>query len=750
MAQIEKVLDEEASKLYQQLHGIDENYGKDRLAEGLEKQKEQEDEKRALIIELAQLLSAYLVDTKIADGTAIESETFQQICETMDRIRKLSGKKLALLIRYRGFPNDPNVTEKTDYEMIYGTTTVDAAIVANMIKRHGFRMAHLADQLNRTFKVFSSFEIYSLYLRFSKNTDKQISRLHDALRAFSLYKKAVKSNTPITFKNDNGESKSYPVINNSDGFPDENLTLLTIANRIKPQIAQKLVEKIAATSLKDRYMSIYNAIFAVQKLKGRLVRPPIEMNNVVWLLGEQEAKNMSQEKAEVAQFAIRSAEGSPVKAAKILKSVYGNDYEKIDSNGLNERLQLSSDLLSSVENAPAKNKEMRKEIIGNIEKRLDEVKDHVFDDLFQNAQVDLSGEKAKYGILGSLHKKVLNVVTFYKRRNDAKKKMRNIVDHGSKLNTNDFQTIAKDFGISIKEAITLLQMLESCFDDNGRFIKAVFADIMPEFTRFERKIFEFLWNYLREYVHEKDRFPFLNSLQQLIGRMQKPKLAVKILLTDFYQHPDTISYADSKGLLLTSVLICRFNSELIDMEITPEEIIQARDGRDQAVSQYVVWRLGKEQDEFFEKIKTVHQTLIEVLNPEPKKDPVMPAQYLLQLEREIYIFLALIGGTTARSVILSALKDYSDPASDIYNGSDSANHLNALFSNLRIVIRGLAQVGEVEDLHLLDDFKKNSTALAAKGDSEKYGVLLKRIALRAEECKLLICQREEEKRKAGS
>ena len=96
--------------------------------------------------------------------------------------------------------------------------------------------------------------------------------------------------------------------------------------------------------MKDRYMSIYNAIFAIEKFKGRIVRPPIEMNNVVWLLGEQDAKTMSQEKAEVAQFAIKSAAGSPVKAAKILKSVYGTDYEKIDSNGLNERLRLSSDL----------------------------------------------------------------------------------------------------------------------------------------------------------------------------------------------------------------------------------------------------------------------------------------------------------------------------------------------------------------------------------------------------------------------
>ncbi len=744
MADIEKVLDNEASQLYQLLHGIDKDYGNDRLAEGLEKQREQEDEKRTLIIELAHLLSTYLVDTNIADNNTIENETFQQVRKTMDRIWKLSGKKMALLIRFRGFPNDPKMAEKEDYEMIYGTTVVDTAVVTNTIKRLGSRVSHLADQLNRAFKVFSSFEIYSLYLRFPKNIDKQISRLHDGLRAFSVYKKAVTDNAPIIFKNDTGETKSYPVIQNSDGIPDENLTLLTIANGIKPQSVQKLVEKIGTTPLKDRYMSIYNAIFAIQKFKGRLVRPPIEINNVVWLLGEREVETMSKEKAEVAQFTIKRAGGSPAKAAKILKSVYGNDYEKIDANSLNERLQLSSDLLDSVEKAPRNSKEMRKEIMGSIEKRLDEVKAQVFDDLFTQAQANLSGKDSKFGILEGLHKRVLSIVTFYKRRNDTKKKLSHIVDHTSKLNLTDFQTLAKDFGISVEDAQALIDMLEGCFDTSGRFIKSAFARIMPEFERFEGKIFEFLWLYLREYVHDKDRLPFLNSLQQLIARMKNPKQAVKILLSDFYEAPETISYSDSKAIMLTSVLIRKFNNELIDMEITPEEIIKVSGELDQQVSNYVAWRLSKDQDNFFEKIKTIHQTLIESLNPDKKKQPSIPPLYLLQLEREAFIFLALIGGLTARSVILSALKDYSDPSSVIYNSSESEPHLNALLGNLRVVIRALARVGAVEDLHILDEFKHNAPALAAKGNSDKYEVLIKRILLRAEESRMLICERQQE------
>jgi len=74
---------------------------------------------------------------------------------------------------------------------------------------------------------------------------------------------------------------------NESGLPDENLTLLAIANNLKPQTVKLLVEKIAKSSLKDRYMSIYNAIFSVEKLRRKLVKPPIEANSVIWLMSDQ-------------------------------------------------------------------------------------------------------------------------------------------------------------------------------------------------------------------------------------------------------------------------------------------------------------------------------------------------------------------------------------------------------------------------------------------------------------------------------
>jgi len=260
-----------------------------------------------------------------------EKVNSNHFAETFDQLINISSKKRTILIRYRGFSNDPNVTEKDDYEVIYGNTIIDSATVSGMINRLGHRMAHLSDQLSRAFRVFSSRDIYTLYIKIPRSSAKQKDRFYDVLRALSRYKTAVETNSPIVFVKKEGQKLSFPLVCDENGLPNENLTLLAIANNL----------------IKTRYMSIYNAIFSVKKLKGRLFKPPIEVNNVVWLMADQEKEIVSQEKAEVAQFAIKSAGGSPQKAAKILKSVYGNDYEKIDSINLDERLQLSSNLLNN-------------------------------------------------------------------------------------------------------------------------------------------------------------------------------------------------------------------------------------------------------------------------------------------------------------------------------------------------------------------------------------------------------------------
>ena len=722
MDSIEHTLDDEAALLFKKLRGIDPSYGKDRLAESLEEEKKREDERKTLLVELVHLLSVYLLDVNISRESKIENEMFKRFAETFEQLINVSPKKHSILIRYRGFPNDPNVTEKYDYEVIYGHTMVDSAIVSDMAKRLGNRMAHLADQLSRAFEVFSTHDVYTLYIKIPRGSAKQKDRFYDTLRALSRYKTAVETNSPIVLKKE-GKKRSFPLVCNENGLPDENLTLLAVANNLKSQSVDHLVDKIGKSALKDRYMSIYNAIFSVKKLKGKLVKPPIEINNVIWLLGDQEKEIVTQEKVEVAQFAIKSAGGSPQKAAKVLKSVYGNDYEKIDTKNLGERLQISSDLLHSAEKT-LESQRMEKEILGNIETRLDEVREQVFDDLFVQQETDVDASGKKLGVLDTLHKKLLNMATFYKRRIDTKKKMREIVHRAINFNLQDFETLAKDFDISIKDAERLIEMLKECFDEHGRFIRGAFAQVMPEFSRYERKIFEFLWHYLREYIHQKDRTSYLNALQLLLARMHSPKKAIKILLNDFYQDATKINYSDSKALMLCSLLIRKYNIELIDIEITPEDVLKVTAGLDKDAANYAAWKIDKDQNSVFEKIKTVHQNLIKVLDSGGGETPLMPIPFFLSLEREAYIFFSLAGGTTARSILLSAVKEYGDPKSMIYQGQESQNNLVALLQNLRIAIRGLGRVGGLEDLSVLDEVKENQKRLADKSYESLVNLLM--------------------------
>jgi hypothetical protein len=740
MDDIKNILDEEAAELFSKLYGIDYSYGKDRLSDSLEEEKKREDERRTLLVEVVHVLSAYLLDVNQSRESKIENDTFYHFAETLEQLIEISPKKRTILIRYRGFPNDPNVAEKDDYEVIYGNTIVDSAIVSEMIKRLGHRMAQLSDQLSRAFRVFSSHNIYTLYIKIPEASAKQKDRLYDVLRALSRYKTAVETNSPIVFIKEEGKKLSFPLVLNESGLPDENLTLLAIANNLKPQTVKLLVDKIGKSSLKDRYMSIYNAIFSVKKLKGKLVKPPIEVNNVIWLMSDQEKEIVSQEKAEVAQFAIESVGGSPQKAAKVLKSVYGNDYEKIDSKNLDERLQLSSNLLNSVEKTPGSQR-MGNEILGNIETRLEQVQEQVFDDLFTQKETDEVASGKKLAVFGRLHEKLLDTVTFFKSRIDTKKKMREIVHRPINFSLKDLETLAKDFDISIEESKKLTEMLKECFDEHGRFRRGAFKQVMPEFSRYERKIFEFLWHYLKDYIHQEDRTVYLNSLQLLIAKMQKPKLAIKILISDFCQNTKTINYSDSKALMLCSILIGKYSKGLIDLEITPEDVLKVSAGLDKGIANYTAWRIDKGQNSFFEKMQTIHQNLVKRLDSGRKEAPSMPLPFFISLEREAFIFFSLVGGTSAHSIVLSAVKEYGDPDSVIYHGKQSKNNIEALLKNLRIAIRGLGRVGGPGDLSALDEICGNEDRLSDIGKTNRNKLQVNQIMNLIEESKQQIIQR---------
>jgi hypothetical protein len=80
----------------------------------------------------------------------------------------------------------------------------------------------------------------------------------------------------------------------------------------------------------------------------------------------------------------------------------------------------------------------------------------------------------------------------------------------------------------------------------------------------------------------------------------------------------------------------------------------------------------------------------------------MPLRYLITLEREVYIFLALLEGNTAHRLLRSAANTYGDPSADIYRLKDSRKNLIVLMQHLKVILRALGRIGTETDLSLLD------------------------------------------------
>ncbi len=93
---------------------------------------------------------------------------------------------------------------------------------------------------------------------------------------------------------------------------------------------------------------------------------------------------------------------------------------------------------------------------------------------------------------------------------------------------------------------------------------------------------------------------------------------------------------------------------------------------------------------------------MEALDADEEQNHLIDVQDLMALEREAYIFLALVGGTTSRSVLLSALKEYGHPDSDLYQLSKSQQHMADLLQLLKVVIRSVGRVGDSTESALMD------------------------------------------------
>ncbi|MBW1827601.1 MAG: hypothetical protein JRI78_11635, partial [Deltaproteobacteria bacterium] len=344
---------------------------------------------------------------------------------------------------------------KMDYVIRFGNTKVDVDTAHKMTKRLGAGTESLIQGMIKAFEIFSAREIGNLYLKFPKESAEEFDLIRISLCILSQYKTALKSNSHIVIEKD-GKKRSLPVIEDERGQPDPNLTLVAGLNGLKQTTLRDLItkvnawmEKSASTSSGSQFVNVYNALFGIRKLQGKLIRPPVEINNVQHLMldgaydgtSDEEAP-VTKEKLQVTRLAMAISSGSPFREAQVVESVYGNDFAEIDSSRLEHRLESASDLLDCIEEQST-DPQIEKEVFDNIERRLELVRDDIFDTLFVATKTGRESGEEKT-ITRRMHEKIYKMITFFKGRSVARKKMKAMIFQDIDFDDQDYETIGKD------------------------------------------------------------------------------------------------------------------------------------------------------------------------------------------------------------------------------------------------------------------------------------------------------------------
>jgi hypothetical protein len=699
-----------------------------------------------LLVELCHLLSASLrrdhdtledgIESTSIDETIdvpMQIDPYAQLAKTLDKLNKRSGHDGTLLIRACRLASQSGDGSLPDYQVFFSDIVMDREAVAMMIRRVGDHMTYLNALVSKAFTTFDSFKVLTLHLKLTGDTPELFERLRTSIAIIAKYPQALRKAEDIEIHN-NGDIVKLALMKDEKGLPDPNLTMLAGLNAIKPDAMKMLVKEVCnwikesdTSTGAHRYAGIYDAIAGVKNLRQKLILPPIELNNIRWLLLDRTVGKLPKAKAQIARLVDEEFENTSFDQALYLESLYGRDYNRVNARELGFRIKRVSDMVSAIGDRPKRGMIMD-EILANIQWRMEKVPDDVVRQLRVVNGVLSVTDGAEIFEIGRLHEVAARIIEFYVGRLDTRQKMRRIGGKENHFNARDLEILSRDFDISPMDVREILSLLERCFNAEGRFSKIGFEDCVGEFSRYEAKVFEILWHFLKQPMQRDDRIAFLNALQLLFVKMEKPEKALRVLLGDFLEEPDTVRFSNRNAMMLANLLLRRYNKELdIDIEITPEEVFLVKEGLNREAATASLMLIDAEREALFEKIRTIHRKIVISLDSGFDSTDDMGFKYLLSLEREVHIFVALLGGDVARSVLRSAINEYGNPDCELYRLAEDSAMIEAFLQHLKVLVRGLGRSGEAIDEWILDQVVGRRQEFLSFSKESRHETLVKRV-----------------------
>jgi len=432
-------------------------------------------------------------------------------------------------------------------------------------------------------------------------------------------------------------------------------------------------------------------------------------------------------RAGLARIVKDTFKDAPAAAVGAMRCVYGQDYGSLDANSLGERLGLITNLLSAMQANP-KGQQLMESALQRIQTGMDQLPSELLNDLVVDNNVVKVWEGDRERIVGNVEEKLAQAIDTAKDHAAARRKLQATAGDEPIYFSRDAAALASFFDLAPEEMEAILKLFRGCFDGRGGFQKASFEKKVPEFARYHKKIFKVLWEFLKDMPRRSDRLPFLNSLQLMIRAIQQPIQAVRTLLADFMADPAQVNFPDRNAVMLSTQFLRTYNKEInVDIELTPEEILRVQAGLDGKVMSYAAWRVNSDQKRFLTKVVSIRKRLMGAFDPGSAGVAPMPPRFLIALEREVHIFLALIGGNTAASILHSALNVFGNPASQVYITEEGRQHLYGLLQHLSVLVRGIGRIGSEIDLVLLDQVKQRENEFLKMSADPRCTALVRRV-----------------------
>lgn len=726
----------------------------------------------AILGELVHFIGLFIGHSKQAKGVRTTEVLFDHLIRHLEILTRMPGYDNAILIR------------RTDCQMPLSSSNTDYTVICgNLMVKTGQKSAsgddtapktskYMENALIQAFQCFSDHGIHSLFIKIPKDSPKDVDQLRLALNIVARFQDAVNEGSSIRF-HCYGRALTFSIIHDAQGRPDPNLTMTASLNGLSPINAREMIKqaeafhKMGSSQNKDEEpeeISSYNQIFSVRSLRSQIIKPPVEVNNLPWLkldsmpsdpaicqlnaIKEKSAFEVSapesrqqvepdmdssdetlnnHEPGSIRRMISKYIDIEEKKNKAAIDAMMAEDYKELNPIDIGGRIVSVTKLLYALDKK-CQDPAVTNNIVHFFQGRLSAVEDAVLASIIAQRQGLKIIHNDRTVMVGLVHPRVFDLITLVSEHVVAKRRIAIVKDIAFNFDLCHVGSLADGFGISELESHQLLKTLDGCFSSKGSFIRPTFEERITQITQYENIIFEILWCFLKETPRRQDRLDFLNAFQLLMAKLSSPKRAAQFLLADICQSTSEIQFTDRNAFSLANILLHLENKELhVDISRTPENVLFRQRDLNSEVRQYAVWRLEVDSIRMLAKLRGIHDTLEETLDIPPGESGSFQASFLFALEREALIFLAIVGGHTARIFLREALARYGSADSEVYRYATSKKHLSDIMAQLQIVVRSLGCAGNIQDIETIKELKSEIKRLYELDQHPAHALRIKQL-----------------------